>query len=44
MILAAFPVGGGPVVSWVLVPIALVGGVVFGIVLTALMAAGEDDR
>ena len=41
--LAAFPFGGDQMVSWVLVPIALVGGVIFGIVLVALVSAEQND-
>lgn len=30
-------------VSWVLIPIALLAGVIFGIILVLLVSAGEDD-
>ena len=41
--LAAFPFGGDQMVSWVLVPIALVIGVAFGVMLVALVSAGSND-
>ena len=41
--LAAFPFGGDPMVSWVLVPIALVAGALFGVVLVALVSAERND-
>jgi uncharacterized membrane-anchored protein YhcB (DUF1043 family) len=30
-------------VSWVLIPIALLAGVIFGIILILLVSTGEDD-
>ena len=30
-------------VSWVLVPIALLAGVIFGVVLMVLVSAGDND-